>query len=371
MKVPFLDYQAVNAPFFEAESVAFQRVMKSGYYILGKEVEAFEQEYAAFVGSRFCIGVGNGLDALILILEAYKALGIMEPGSEVIVPGNTYIASILAVSRAGLVPVPVEPTNDTMLLDPERIEAAITPKTRAIMPVHLYGQCADMTRIQPIAEKYGLKVIEDGAQSHGALHNGIQSGAWGNAAGHSFYPGKNLGAVGGDAGAVTTDEEELATVVRALRNYGSDRKYHNLYKGYNSRLDELQAALLRVKLPFLNQCNAARRAVADRYLSEIHNPDLTLPVVGSGNVPVWHIFAIRSRHRDELQKFLGDQGVGTVIHYPIPPHRQPAYKEWAGLSFPISERIHAEELSLPMSPVMTEEEITAVVTACNAWSPDR
>lgn len=366
MKVPFLNYRMVNEPYFEEELAACRRVMESGWYILGKEVEAFESEYAAYVGTKHCIGVANGLDALTLILEAYKELGAMKSGDEVIVPSNTYIASILAISRAGLTPVPVEPDLKSYELDPEQIEAAITERTRAILPVHLYGQCADMTRINAIAKKHGLKVIEDGAQSHGATHHGVKSGALGDAAGHSFYPGKNLGAIG-DAGAVTTDDVELAQVIRALRNYGSDKKYHNLYKGYNSRLDELQAALLRVKLPYLDSENQKRREVAMRYLAEIKNPAIVLPQIASSNEHVWHIFAVRSTRRDKLQSDLTQREIGTVIHYPIPPHEQPAYAEWKHLSLPISEKIHREILSLPMSPVLSDPEAEKVIDAINHW----
>ncbi len=368
MKVPFLDYRAVNEAHFDEYTAAVRRVLESGWYILGKEVEAFEAEYAAYTGTRHCIGVANGLDALILILEGYKALGVMNAGDEVIVPANTYIASILAVSRAGLVPVPIEPELSSCELDPTLLEAAVTERTRAILPVHLYGQCADMTRINAIARKFNLKVIEDGAQSHGAMHAGRKSGALGDAAGHSFYPGKNLGAIG-DAGAVTTDDDELAQAIRALRNYGSHKKYHNVYKGFNSRLDELQAAILRVKLPYLDRDNAAREAVARRYLSAMKHPELVLPSIAPGNTHVWHIFAIRSTRRDALQEYLAAHGIGTVIHYPIPPHRQPAYAEWGALTFPVSERIHREILSLPMSPVLTEEEADAVIEAVNSWDP--
>lgn len=367
MKVPFLDYRAVNEPHFEEYCQAVRRVLESGWYILGKEVEAFEAEYAAYVGTKHCVGVANGLDALILILEAYKALGVMKSGDEVIVPSNTYIASILAISRAGLTPIPVEPDLKSYELDPELIEAAITEKTRAVLPVHLYGQCADMTRINAIAKKHGLKVIEDGAQSHGATHCGMKSGALGDAAGHSFYPGKNLGAIG-DAGAVTTDDGELAQVIRALRNYGSERKYHNLYKGYNSRLDELQAAILRAKLPYLDADNAKRQAVAARYLAEIQDPNVILPQIAPGNEHVWHIFAVRSTRRDQLQGYLTQREIGTVIHYPIPPHEQPAYAEWKHLSLPISVQIHHEELSLPMSPVLSDPEVENVIDAINHWA---
>ena len=367
MNVPFLDYRAVNEPFFAEEMAAVQRVIESGWYILGKEVEAFEAEYAEYTGAKYCIGCANGLDALILCFEGYKALGVMREGDEVIVPSNTYIASILAISRAGLTPILVEPDLNTYEIDPLRIESAITPKTRAILPVHLYGQCADMTKINIIAQKHHLKVVEDGAQSHGALHNGIRSGALGDAAGHSFYPGKNLGAVGGDAGCVTTNNADLAKAIRGLRNYGSDYKYHFQFKGYNSRLDEIQAAMMRTKLSHLDECNTKRQAVANHYLTEIKNPAIVLPQTGEGNVHVYHIFAIRCQQRDRFQEYLKGKGVGTIIHYPIPPHKQPAYSEWNQRSYPVSEKIHSEELSLPMSPTLTEEEIQYVIEQCNQW----
>lgn len=370
MNLPYYDFRQVNEPYFEAYLAATRRVLESGRYILGPEVEAFEAEYAAYVGTKHCVGVGNGLDALVLILEGYKTLGRLNSGDEVIVPGNTYIASILAVSRAGLTPVPVEPDEETFNLDPERIAAAVTPRTRAVLPVHLYGQCADMTRINAVAREFGLLVVEDAAQSHGATHRGVKSGALGDAAGHSFYPGKNLGAIG-DAGAVTTDDAELAAVVRALRNYGSERKYHNRYKGCNSRLDELQAAFLRVRLPHLDGENAARRRVADLYLSGISNPAVKLPRIGRGNEHAWHIFAVRCARRDELQAYLAGQGIGTVIHYPVPPHRQPAYGEWNHLSLPITEQIHREVLSLPIGPTLSEKEVAAIINGCQIFQIER
>ncbi len=366
MNVPFLDYRLTNQPHFDEYLAAVRRVLESGWYVLGKEVEAFENEYAAWCGSPHCVGVANGLDALILILEGYKALGVMKDGDEVIVPANTYIASILAVSRAGLVPVPVEPQPAILNIDPSRIEAAMTSRTRAIMPVHLYGQCADMGPIQTIAGRHGLKVIEDSAQAHGATYRGKKAGALGHASGHSFYPGKNLGAIG-DAGAVTTGDAELATAIRALRNYGSHKKYHNLYKGYNSRLDELQAAILRVKLQYLDEENRQRNRVAQQYLAGINHPEITLPTVAPYGAPCWHLFVVRCARRDALQAHLTASGVQTVIHYPIPPHQQPAYAEWAGRSFPITEAVHREILSLPMSPVMTDAEVKQVVGAVNTF----
>lgn len=366
MNVPFLDYRLTNKAHFDEYLAAVRRVLESGWYVLGREVEAFEGEYSAWCGSSYCVGVANGLDALILILEGYKALGVMNLGDEVIVPANTYIASILAISRAGLVPVPVEPDPLTLNIDPARIESAITPRTRAVMPVHLYGQCADMDPIRQIAARHRLKVIEDAAQAHGATYRGRKAGALGDAAGHSFYPGKNLGAIG-DGGAVTTGDSDLATAVRALRNYGSHKKYHNLYKGYNSRLDELQAAILRVKLGYLDHDNRQRAEVAAQYLGGIRHPEVHLPVIAGYGTPCWHLFVVRCSGRDALQQHLAASGIQTVIHYPIPPHRQPAYQEWASLELPHTEAIHREILSLPMSPVLSAREVGQVIDSVNQY----
>jgi dTDP-4-amino-4,6-dideoxygalactose transaminase len=368
MTVPFLDYRLTNQAHFDEYLGAVRRVLESGWYVLGKEVEAFEKEYAAWCGSPLCVGVANGLDALILIFEGYKALGVMKDGDEVIVPANTYIASILAVSRAGLIPVPVEPNSNTFNIDPDCIEEAITSRTRAILPVHLYGQCTDMEPIMTIAGRHRLKVIEDSAQAHGATYHGRKAGALGHAAGHSFYPGKNLGAIG-DAGAVTTDDLDLATAIRALRNYGSHTKHHNLYKGYNSRLDELQAAILRVKLGYLDEENSRRARVAQKYLMGIRHPEVTLPHIAEYGIPCWHLFVVRCKQRETLQQYLSAHGVQTAIHYPVPPHHQPAYREWTTLSFPITEAVHREVLSLPMSPVMTDPEIMHVVSVVNSFLP--
>ncbi len=345
---------------------AFTRVLDSGWYVLGKEVEAFEREYAAYCGTRHCVGVGNGLEALVLILRAWMELGVLKAGDEVIVPANTYIATILAITENGLTPVLVEPDLATCNLDPARIEQHLSPRTRAILPVHLYGQTAEMSAINALARKHGLKVMEDCAQAHGARHAGVRAGALGDAAGHSFFPSKNFGALG-DAGAVTTDNDALAETLRALRNYGSHRKYENLYKGVNSRLDELQAALLRVKLARVDADNQRRRDIAGRYLTEIQHPAITLPMIGTNNEPVWHVFVVRAQPRDALQPHLNAQGIGTLIHYPVPPHQQPAYREWNARSYPLTERIHREVLSLPISPVMNDAQVSAVVAACNAW----
>lgn len=365
--IPFLDLKAINARERDALIAAFTRVLDSGWYILGAEVEAFEREYAQYCGSKFCVGVGNGLDALTLTLRACRELGRIKAGDEVIVPANTYIATMLAISENGLTPILVEPDAATYNLDAALIEAALTRRTRAILPVHLYGQTADMTAINVVARKHGLLVIEDSAQAHGARHAGVCAGALGDASGHSFFPSKNFGALG-DGGAVTTNDAQLAGVLRALRNYGSREKYVNDYQGVNSRLDDLQAALLRVKLQRLDADNKRRRELAQRYLDGIRHPAITLPVVAPRNEAVWHVFVVRTANRAGLQQHLQGLGIGTLIHYPIPPHRQRAYKEWNGQSYPLTERIHAEVLSLPISPVLTDADADAVIAACNNWS---
>ena len=349
-RIAFLDLHAAYLELKDDLDAAYHRVMDSGWFILGKEVEAFEREFAAYCEAAHCVGVGNGLEALHLILRAYG----IGPGDEVIVPANTYIATWLAVSYAGATPIPVEPDARTYNLDPALIEAAITPATRAILPVHLYGQPADMDPIKALASRYGLKVIEDAAQAHGARYHGRRVGGLGDAAGFSFYPGKNLGALG-DGGAVVTNDADLAERVRVLRNYGSRVKYHNEVKGFNSRLDELQAALLRVKLPVLDEWNERRRAAAARYLDGLAGSELGLPYVPKWAEPVWHLFVVRHPQRDALQQRLQQAGIGTMIHYPIPPHLQPAYAElgYGAGAFPISEAIHREVLSLPMGPQLT------------------
>jgi len=359
-EIPFLD---MKAPYEELQAEldeAWQRVMKSGWYILGQEVEAFEQEFANYTGANHCIGVGNGLEALHLILRAYD----IGPGDEVIVPSNTYIATWLAVSYAGAALVPVEPVERTYNLDPDRIEAAITPRAKAILVVHLYGQTADMDAINAVAQKHGLKVIEDAAQAHGARYKGKLAGNLGDAAGWSFYPGKNLGALG-DAGAVTTNDAALAGRIRTLRNYGSKVKYYNLEKGFNSRLDELQAALLRAKLPHIDTWNARRARIAGMYLEALQDTDLLLPLVPEGMQPCWHLFVIRAQQREALQARLKQRGIGTMIHYPVPPHLQEAYRELnlPERSFPISEAIHREVLSLPIGPHLSPQEAGQVIEA--------
>ncbi|SFV13531.1 DegT/DnrJ/EryC1/StrS family aminotransferase [Pseudoduganella namucuonensis] len=364
MTVPFLDLKAINLSQADELQAAFKRVLESGWYILGGATAAFETEFAAYSGSKHGIGVANGLDAIFLILKGYG----IGPGDEVIVPSNTFVATWLAVSHCGATPVPVEPVEATYNIDPALIEAAITPRTRAIIPVHLYGQPADMDAINAIAGRHGLKVIEDSAQAHGSTCRGKVAGSLGDAAAFSFYPGKNLGALG-DGGAVTTSDDQLADVIRTYRNYGSKVKYHNEVAGYNSRLDELQAALLSVKLKTLDQGNAQRRAIAAVYDQRLAGiPGLVLPVVPEWADPVWHLYVIRHPQRDALAKKLADQGIGTIVHYPIPPHLQPAYAHmgYKEGDFPISEAIHREVLSLPISPVMTLEQAEEVARAVRA-----
>lgn len=364
--IPFLDLKGLNAQYRAELIEACTRVIDSGWYIQGNECKEFDKEFASYCGAKYAIGVANGLDALILILRAYKELGFMKDGDEVIVPSNTYIASILAISQNNLVPVLVEPDINTYLLNPSKIEEKITSKTKAILPVHLYGQTCEMDKINEIAKKYNLKVIEDSAQSHGAYFQDKRSGNLGDASGFSFYPGKNLGALG-DGGAVTTNDEELANTIKALGNYGSHKKYENLYKGVNSRLDEMQAAMLRVKLRYLDNELEKRRDIANYYLENIKNENIILPVVRAESNHVWHLFVIRTSKRDELQKYLLDNGVQTLIHYPIPPHNQNAYKEWNNESYPISEQIHTEVLSLPISGVQNLENTKNIVEKLNEF----
>jgi dTDP-4-amino-4,6-dideoxygalactose transaminase len=364
--IPFLDLKGINTQYREELIEACTKVIDSGWYVQGNECKEFEKEFAQYCGTKFAIGVANGLDALILILRAYKELGIMHDGDEVIVPSNTYIASILAISQNNLVPVLVEADINTYLLDSTKIEEKITSKTKAILPVHLYGQTCEMDKINELAKKYNLKVIEDSAQSHGAYFGDKRSGNLGDASGFSFYPGKNLGALG-DGGAVTTNDEELANAIKALGNYGSHKKYENLYKGINSRLDEIQAALLRVKLRYLDKEVDKRRTIAHYYLNNIKNEKMILPTFISKDSHVWHLFVIRVSQRDELQKYLLDNGIQTLIHYPLPPHLQNAYKEWNNESYPISEQIHNQVLSLPMSGVLSLEDAEKTVKVINGF----
>jgi dTDP-4-amino-4,6-dideoxygalactose transaminase len=364
--IKFLDLQKINAQYKEELTSAFNRVIDSGWYIMGNELKQFEQDFAAYCGTKHAIGVANGLDALILIIRAYKELGLFKEGDEILVPSNTYIASILAISANNLKPILVEPDLNTYNIDPLLLEAKITEKTKAILPVHLYGQMCDMERISSIAKEYNLKVIEDCAQAHGASFKNIKAGNWGDAAGFSFYPGKNLGALG-DAGAITTNDDVLANCLRALLNYGSHVKYQNLYKGINSRLDELQAALLNVKLKFLDQETQIKRAVANRYLNEIINPKIILPKVAYELAHVWHLFVVRNNDRNSLQKYLTNNGIQTVIHYPIPPYKQEAYIEWNNAVYSISETIHDTVISLPLSSVLRNDEIEKIINILNSY----
>lgn len=366
MNIPFLDLKSINARYREDLMAAAARVIDSGWYIQGQECRCFEKEFAAYCGTTFCIGVGNGLDALTLTLRAWKELGKLKEGDEVLVPANTYIATILAITENRLTPVLVEPDINTYNMSPEHMAAAVTARTKAVLPVHLYGRLAEMPEIMTIAQKYGLLVLEDAAQAHGASLQERKAGNWGHAAGFSFYPGKNLGALG-DGGAVTTNDEELAQTIRALGNYGSHKKYENLYKGVNSRLDELQAAFLRVKLQYLDQDVQARRAVASAYLKCINNPLITLPEWGNIDQHVFHLFVVRCSRRNDLQEYLSDHGVQTLIHYPLPPHKQRAYAEWNKRPFPITEKIHEEVLSLPMGPVVNQKDIPKIIEALNEF----
>jgi dTDP-4-amino-4,6-dideoxygalactose transaminase len=361
VKVPFLNIEANYQELKEELDAAYHRVMESSWYILGREVEAFEAEFATYCETKYCIGVGNGLDALHLIL---RAMGISS-GDEVIVPANTYIATWLAVSYTGATPVPVEPNEETYNLNPLLIEAAITERTKAIIAVHLYGQPAEMDAINEIAARYNLKVIEDAAQSQGARYRGRRAGSLGDAAGFSFYPTKNLGAIG-DGGAVTTNDADLAEKVRLLRNYGSRVKYENEIQGFNSRLDELQAAFLRVKLAKLDEWNTRRVQVAEKYLKNLtEHTNLTLPIVPSWVEPVWHLFVVRHPNRYSLERYLKEVGIGTLVHYPIPPHLSGAYtkNKWQAGSFPITEQMSKEVLSIPMSFHMTDEQVQEVIEA--------
>ncbi len=368
--VKFLDLERMTESFQPELDAAVKRVVHSGWYLQGAETRAFEREYAAYIGTDHAVACGNGLDALTLIFKAYIELGIMSPGDEVIVSSNTFIASILAISECGLVPVMIETDPETLQIDPNKIEEAINARTKAVMIVHLYGVCAYTERIGEICKDFNLKLIEDNAQAHGCKFQERRTGSLGDAAGHSFYPGKNLGALG-DAGAVTTNDEELARMIRKLGNYGSEKKYVNESLGRNSRIDEIQAAVLRVKLPRLDEDNSRRREIAARYCKEINNPALILPhkMIEAGESCVFYIFPVLCRDREETQKRLSDLGIQTLIHYPIPPHLQQCYKGKGNLRLPepldITEKIHSSILSIPISPLMTEEEISRVIDALN------
>ena len=349
-------------------SEAVNRVVRSGWYILGNEVKNFEQEFARYCGCTYCIGTGNGLDALTIIMLAYKEMGIIQDGDEVIVSANTYIASVLSIIEAGLKPVFCEPSWESCNIDPDKIEELITQRTKAIMAVHLYGRCADIPQIEKIADKHSLKIIEDSAQAHGAIIDGRRTGNLGDAAGFSFYPGKNLGALG-DGGAITTNDKELADIARAIANYGSQKKYVNIYKGVNSRLDEIQAAILSVKLKSLDADNERRREIAEKYNAGINSSLITLPQTGDREGHVFHIYPIFCKEREKLQQHLLANGIETIIHYPIPPHKQEALKEFNSLELPITERIHDEELSLPCYPAMSNDEVTKVIEVINSFRP--
>lgn len=369
--ISFLDLKSINQLCRQELIDACTRVIDSGWYIGGKELQQFEQSYADYCGAKYCIGVANGLDALVLVIRAWKELGCLSEGDEVLVPSNTYIASILAISENGLIPVLVEPDPTTFNMCPLKAEAAISSRTKCVLPVHLYGRLADMPAILDVAERFGLLVLEDSAQSHGAHLNGRKAGNWGDASGFSFYPGKNLGALG-DAGAVTTNDEALATTLRALRNYGSHEKYKNLYRGVNSRLDEVQAACLSVKLKYLDEQTTHRRQIADLYTRSIENPAIFLPASESFEVlqntsHVWHVYTVLCEQREALQEHLVECGIQTLIHYPIPPHHQKAYTELAGCSFPISEKVHNQILSLPIGPTLSLKDAEVVVKACNSF----
>ena len=369
--VSFLDLKKINEERLEELSRAAIDVIKSGHYIFGESVRNFEREFSNYCGTKYCVGVANGLDALTLTLRAWKELGVLSEGDEVIVPANTYIASILAITENNLTPVLVEPDPQSLNLCPINARAAITDKAKVILPVHLYGRAADMIAFAGLAEEFGLKILEDAAQAHGAIIEGKRVGSWGDAAAFSFYPGKNLGALG-DAGAVTTNDPELADVIRCIGNYGSRQKYINEYQGVNSRLDEIQAAYLRVKLPHLDADTERRREIAIRYFQEIENPYVSLSFLSEDmgsdlKHHAFHLFPVMCSDRERLQAHLQESGVQTLIHYPVPPHKQKAFKEWNQLSFPITEHIHQSVLSLPISPVMEGEDVARVVEAVNAF----
>jgi len=364
--IPFFNLKAINARYRQELIDAITGVADSGQYILGSKVAAFENEFAKYCGSKHAIGVGNGLEALILIIRAYKELGVFSEGDEILVPANTYIATILAITENRLKPVLIEPDINTYNIDVNLLERHITDKTKAILVVHLYGQVGYSEKIQAIADAHGFKIIEDSAQAQGAAYGGKKTGSLGDASGFSFYPAKNLGAMG-DAGAVTTNNDALAQAVRVLRNYGSEKKYYNQFQGINSRLDEIQAAVLSVKLKYLDEDNAKRRAVAKQYLDGIKNPKIILPQAEIGESHVWHLFVARIKDRDRFKQYLSDKGIETVIHYPVPPHKQAAYPDWNHNHYPISEEIHATVLSLPLHPVLTKEEINDVITVCNSY----
>lgn len=359
--ISYLDLKKINAPYIDC----MQKAAQSGWYLRGEQTRNFEQAYAHYTGTRFCVGCGNGLDALTLIFRAYIEMGVMKPGDEVIVPANTYIASILAITENNLIPILVEPDAETLQIDEDRIEQAVTERTRALLLVHLYGRCAYTGRIGDLCRQYHLKLIEDNAQAHGCTFEGQRTGALGDAAGHSFYPTKNLGALG-DAGAVTTDDEELARLVEMLGNYGSGKKYYFDYAGRNSRIDEIQAAVLQEKLKSLDTWNCRRREIASIYINKVENPLIHIPVSNRDNV--WHIFPVFSRYRNPLRTYLMEHGVETQIHYPVPPHKQQCYAGWAEQVLPVAEQLHAQELSIPCHQAMTEKEAGQIADLLNHFT---
>lgn len=364
--IKFLDLKKINQQYDIELKQACSRVIDSGWYLLGSELTAFEKEFAEYCGSKYCIGVANGLDALVLTLRAWKEMGLLQDGDEIIVPANTYIASILAISENKLTPILVEPDDETFNLSLKSITSAITSRTKGILPVHLYGKISPMKEIMALAREHNLLVLEDCAQSHGAMIAGKKAGTWGNSGAFSFYPGKNLGALG-DAGAIITDDDKLYSVLSALRNYGSHEKYKNKYKGVNSRLDEIQAAMLRVKLRYLDEETENRQRIANRYLQEINNPLIKLPTSIAKEEDVWHLFVIRTGYRDKLQNFLVESGIQTLIHYPIAVHKQEAYTEYQNQSLPITEALHEEVMSIPISPVMTDTDVSFVIDKLNKF----
>lgn len=364
--VKLLDLQSITMQHGDEYKAAANRVIESGWFLQGKEIEKFESDYARYIGTSQCVSVANGMDALYLMMRAYKEMGVMQDGDEIIVPANTYIATIIGITRNNLVPVLVEPTWNNLEIDIDKIEAAVTPKTKGVLIVHLYGRVAYNDKLGEICKKYNLKLMEDCAQSHGCTWKNVKTGALGNAAAHSFYPGKNLGAFG-DAGAVTTSDLELAQVIRALANYGSQKKYVFKYVGMNSRMSELDAAVLDVKLKYLDEDNAKRQKLAAYYYENIKNPLITLPAQIPDENNVYHQFPVFCERRDELQEYLKLNGIQTLIHYPIPPHKQECYKEWNERSYPITEKIHAQELSIPMNQVITQEQAKEVVSVLNSF----
>ncbi|MGY3920191.1 DegT/DnrJ/EryC1/StrS family aminotransferase [Aeromonas eucrenophila] len=365
--INFLDLKAINNQYQQELKEACAKVIDSGWYIMGSELETFENEFASYCGTKYAIGVANGLDALALVLRAWKELGKLKSGDEIIVPANTYIASILAITENDLTPVLVEPNPKTYNLCPDNVRNAISSKTKAILPVHLYGLISPMPELLKIAREFDLLILEDCAQAHGACIDGRRAGCWGDAAGFSFYPGKNLGALG-DAGAITTNDDTLAKVLKALRNYGSEIKYHNIYQGINSRLDEIQAAMLRVKLRYLDEETLIRKEIAKRYINEIVNPLIKLPTWEKDEHHVFHIFVIQCKERDKLQSYLTELHIQTIIHYPIPPHKQKAYIHLNENSLPLTEEIHQQVISIPISPVMNYEQVSFVIDKLNMYS---